>query len=104
MLGIKPILRGSREGKIEVIEKVRGRKQAIRSLADKFISQAASCAKQTIGITYTGCIEDAKYLAKIIKEKTKIKDILILKHEPATGSHLGPGALALYFESQTLRA
>ena len=104
VLGIKPILRGSREGKIEVFEKIRGRKQAIKSLADKYIELAKNHINQTIGITHTGCFEDAKYLAKLISDKVKVKEILILKHEPATGSHLGPGALALFFEGDKVRA
>ena len=29
------------------------------------------------------------------------KKLILLKHEPATGSHLGPGALALFFEGDS---
>ena len=37
---------------------------------------------------------------KLIRESPKApKDILLVDYEPVTGSHVGPGALALFFES-----
>lgn len=98
MLGIKPLLKGNEEGKIVPCGKVRGRKAAIKALADKYINLAQHAVLQIIGITYTSCKADAEYLADIIREKFNPKDILLLKHEPVTGSHLGPGAIALFFE------
>ena len=44
-----------------------------------------------------GCREDADKLAELLSKSRKPKEIIIVNHEPATGSHLGPKALALYF-------
>lgn len=97
VLGIKPLLKGSDEGKIVAFEKVRGRKKCIRTMAEKCISLAHNPKQQTIGITYADCREDAEYLANRIREELEPKEIILQKHEPATASHLGPGALALFF-------
>ena len=98
VLGIKPLLKGNEEGKIVAFEKIRGRKKAIKAMAEKYFSLARNAMKQTIGITYADCKADAEYLASLIQEKLAPKEIILLKHEPVTGSHIGPGALALFFE------
>ena len=36
-------------------------------------------------------------LRKLIENKLGKLKFIIEKHEPVTGSHIGPGALALYF-------
>ncbi len=97
MLGIKPLLKGSAEGKIVAFEKIRGRKKCIKTMAEKYATLAHNPANQTVGISYAGCREDAEYLANLIREKAEPKELIIAKHEPATASHLGPDALALFF-------
>ncbi|MBQ4157000.1 MAG: DegV family protein [Clostridia bacterium] len=98
LLGIKPLLKGNKEGKIVVFSKVRGRKQAIRAMADKFFQLADKAKNQLIGISHANCPEDVEYLIKLLSKQLPANRILTVKHEPVTGSHIGPGALALYFE------
>lgn len=98
VLGIKPLLKGNGEGKIVSFGKVRGRAKIIAALAEKYRELAKNLENQTVGISYADCKEDAEQLAALIKKANPPKKLLIVKHEPATGSHLGPGALALYFE------
>lgn len=101
LLGIKPLLKGSNEGKIVAFGKTRGRQNSINALAEKYFSLARLPEKQIIGISYADCREDAEYLASLIQKKLPPKELLLLKHEPVTGSHLGPGTLALFFEGNT---
>ena len=100
VLGIKPILKGNEEGKIVAFGKVRGRAKVISALAEKYNALVKDPKTQTVGISYADCREDAKVLADLINKTNPPKELLIVKHEPATGSHLGPGALALYFEGE----
>lgn len=100
VLGIKPILKGNEEGKIVAFGKVRGRAKVISALAEKYNALVKDPKTQTVGISYADCREDAKALADLINKTNPPKKLLIVKHEPATGSHLGPGALALYFEGE----
>lgn len=100
-LGIKPLLKGSEEGRIVAFGKIRGRTRAIDAMAEKYFTLAKNPELQTVGITYAGCREDAESLAQKLREKMPPKEFLILKHEPATGSHIGPGSLALFFEGDS---
>ena len=98
VLGIKPLLKGNENGKIVAFEKIRGRKKAIKAMAEKYFTLAQNPTHQTIAISHADCEEDAEYLASLLQEKLAPKEIILAKHEPATGSHIGPGALALFFE------
>ena len=100
VLGIKPLLKGNEEGKIVAFGKIRGRAKVIATLAEKYDTLVKEPEKQTVGISYCDCKEDAKALAELITRTNPPKKLIIVKHEPATGSHLGPGALALYFEGE----
>lgn len=98
VLGIKPLLKGNEEGKIVNFTSVRGRKKAIRALADRYREYAVIPAGQIVGISYAGCLKDAEALADEVKAICQPKEIIIVPHEPVTGSHVGPGMLALFFE------
>ena len=57
-----------------------------------------------VGIAQAGCREDAKYLMELLRKEHPPKEILPVEYEPVTGSHVGPGALALFFLSnETVR-
>ena len=47
-------------------------------------------------ITHGDCLEDAEYLAGLVREKMGIQDILINNIGTVIGSHTGPGVLALF--------
>lgn len=98
IMDIKPILKGDTEGKIVVECKARGRKQAIKALAEKYRDMVVAPEDQTVGISYGGRREDAVHLANLISKIAQPKKIWMVAHEPTTGSHVGPGMLALYFK------
>ncbi len=97
VLQIKPLLKGNSEGKIVAFHKLRGRKRAIEALADRYDKFAVEPEKQTVGIAHSACKKDADYLAELIKKNNPPKEIMMVDYEPVTGSHVGPGALALFF-------
>lgn len=100
MLNIKPILKGDTEGKIVSECNARGRKQAIKALAEKYKELVDKPEEQMIGISYGGQREDAVHLANLITKIAEPKKIWLVPHEPATGSHVGPGMLAVYFKGK----
>ena len=100
MLDIKPILKGDTEGKIVVNVKARGRKQAIKALASKYRDLVANAQDQIVGISYGGHRDDAVYLANLITKIAEPKNVWLVPHEPATGAHVGPGMIALYFKGK----
>lgn len=103
MIGIKPVLHVDPEGKLVSISKVRGRKQSIQALVNKMEENIGKYRdeKQPIFISHGDCIEDANYLAELVKERFGYDEFLINDVGPTIGAHSGPGTLALFFMSET---
>ena len=99
VLQIKPLLKGDPEGKIVCFAKVRGRQRAIEEMAKRYAELVVEPETQTVCIAHAECEADAQILASLIRRAKAPKDILIVDYEPVTGSHVGPGALALFFLS-----
>ena len=99
VLQIKPLLKGDPEGKIVCFAKVRGRQRAIEEMAKRYEELVVSPETQTVCISHADCEADAQILASMLRRSKPPKDILIVDYEPVTGSHVGPGALALFFVS-----
>lgn len=96
-LNIKPILHVDDEGRLINVGKVRGRKKSVQELAERMAKTAINPSEQTIFISHGDCIEDAEYLAQIIKERMNVRDVIISPVGPVIGAHSGPGTLALFF-------
>ena len=99
VLQIKPLLKGDPQGKIVCFAKVRGRQRAIEEMAKRYEELVVSPETQTVCISHADCEADAQILASMLRRSKPPKDILIVDYEPVTGSHVGPGALALFFVS-----
>lgn len=100
VLGIKPILKGGEDGQISAFDTVRSRKRSVKALASQYEKYVVNAGEQTIGIAHAACREDAEMLIDLIKNgEHPPKDILLVDYEPVTGAHVGPGAVALFFES-----
>lgn len=97
VLQIKPLLKGDEAGRIVSFAKVRGRKRSIEALAEQYDAQVAEPEAQTVGIAHAGCPADAAALRKLLRKNHPPRRILTVDYEPVTGSHVGPGALALFF-------
>lgn len=97
LANIKPILIGNSEGRIVSIGNVIGRKRSLQTIADHFDKNAVHDPDEIVAIAHSDCEKDALYLADLIKKKRTVKDVLIRCYEPGTGSHVGPGAVALFF-------
>ena len=97
VLQIKPILKGNEQGQIVCISKERGRRKAIRALAERYKAYVKDPWDQVVGIAHADCAEDAEYLGGLIREAGRPKHVMTVLYEPVTGSHVGAGTLALFF-------
>ena len=97
VLNIKPILKGNQKGEIVNIEKARGRKHAIKALAEKYNSIVKEPEAQVVGIAHADNEPEVSYLIDLLNEKNPPKEILSVCYEPVTGAHVGPGTVALFF-------
>lgn len=99
IVGIKPLLHVDDEGHLIAIGKTRGRKKSLTSLVDKMIATMGNHNNDVIMISHGDCIEDADFVASLIKAKTSVKEIITNCICPTIGSHSGPGTIALFFEA-----
>ncbi|MEC4184159.1 DegV family protein [Adlercreutzia sp. R21] len=98
LLNIKPVMHVDDEGHLIPLEKVRGRKKSLKALVDHMEQTAnAPVAEQTVFITHGDCLEDAEYVADLVRERFGVTDILINWVDPVIGAHSGPGTMALFF-------
>lgn len=97
VLGIKPVLHVDDEGHLINMSKVRGRKAAIKALADKLGETRDPSIDETVFISHADCRDDADTLKKILKAEYGVKTELITDIGPVIGAHSGPGTLALFF-------
>ena len=98
LLNIKPVMHVDDEGHLIPLEKVRGRKKSLKALVDHMEATAdAPVAEQTVFITHGDCLEDAEYVADLVRERFGVTDIVINYVDPVIGAHSGPGTMALFF-------
>ena len=97
VLNIKPILRGNEFGKIINIDKVRGNKKALQAMADTYDRIVKDAGSQTVCISHADNPEDTAYLIELLNRNNPPKEILSVMYEPVTGTHVGPGTVALFF-------
>ncbi len=97
MLNIKPVLHVDDEGKLIPMEKMRGRRKAVKALVDHMEKTADRPIEGPIFITHGDCIEDVQYLEELITEQFGPVDFVENYIDPVIGAHSGPGTLALFF-------
>lgn len=93
---IKPIIHMDENGKLQVVGKERGRKKSLNKIVDKAVEQIKGWDNDIAMITHGDCQEDAEYVAKLVRERLGIENILINNIGTVIGSHTGPGVVAVF--------
>ena len=96
LVQIKPIIHMDDNGKLQVIGKERGRKKSLNRIVDMAVEQSKGWDNDIIMITHWDCLDDAEYVAKLVREKMGIDNILINNIGTVIGSHTGPGVVAVF--------
>ena len=97
MLSIKPIMHTSDEGKLVPVGKARGRKAALKALLDSIERLAIRPEEQTMFICHADCEEEARAVARQIKDRFGTKTVHINYIGPVIGSHTGPNTMGIFF-------
>ena len=97
MLSIKPVMHVDNEGHLIKVGTARGRKASIKALADKAGQLGVDLENQVVFISHGDCLDDANYLADIMRSRFHVKDVVISYVGPVIGAHSGPGTIALFF-------
>ncbi len=96
-LGIKPVLHIDNEGHLINMGKARGRRASLTALVDKMAELAVEPQGQVAFISHGDCLEDAKAVEQMLKQRLGVKKVIISYVGPVIGAHTGPGVVALFF-------
>ena len=97
LLQIKPVLAFDDQGKLAVIEKVKGSKNVARYIGKKAAEGVCELDKYDVYVMHADNIEGAKIIEEIIKEKHPTANIKIQPIGPVIGAHCGPDTLAVVY-------
>lgn len=97
LLNIKPSAYLDDEGKLVQGEKIKGKKKALKFLANSIKERAINAENEVLYICHADCNEEAETLKSLVEEEIKFKEIVINYAGNAIGAHAGPGALAVIY-------
>ena len=90
-------------GKTTLLMKIRTKKNAVLAMTDKMLQDISSYDLGEIVVQHINCLDEAKELAKAIKDKLKV-NIDIMDIGPVIGLHVGPGTLGIaYYTLKAMR-
>ena len=101
ILSIKPILSFNNEGKLFILDKVRGTRKAITYIKNKLETEGPD-ELEYLFIVHTGNVSAAEELRSYVVEQFGFEPYVSVMG-PVIGSHVGPGAFALGYISKSLR-
>ena len=101
MLSIKPVLYVPDEGTLDVAKKVRGRKNALKTIYASIKADLSACddnAGKPVHILNADCREDAEFIEKSLREDfPELGEITITSLGVVIGAHCGPGLLTIFY-------
>lgn len=97
MLRIKPLIHVNEEGKLTSVGKARGREASLKALIDTMERTIIDPADQTIFISHSDCLADARQVAQMARDRLGVKNAYINYIGPVIGAHTGPGTVALFY-------
>ena len=96
MVKVKPIIHMDDNGALQVIGKERGRKKSLHKIVDMAVERSKGWDNEIIMITHGDCLEDAEYVAKLVREKMGVENVFIHNIGTVIGRHTGPGVVATF--------
>jgi len=100
VLNIKPILHTDNEGRLVAVEKIRGRKQAIKRLIEIYGEKAENPGKSPVYFCHSDSPEDLSFMGDMLKQEYGLTPDRIIDVGPVIGSHIGPGTVAIFYEAK----
>ncbi len=101
LLKVKPILHVTNEGKLVALQKARGRRSSLSTMADLMVDRITDPAGQTVFISHGDCLAEAEQVGQMIAERFGVKTIVYNHIGPIIGAHSGPGTIAVFFLGST---
>ena len=99
LIGVRPLIHMSQEGKMVSVGTAKGRQKAIQYLVDKVGELGDQIEKHRICIGHTDAPEIARQLGAMITEKYGHQNIVYVDVNPTAGSHCGPNGVGVCFHA-----
>ena len=97
MLDLKPVITETREGKLNSVAKLRGRKKAINYLLDQAVENIVDPKESMIIVLHADAREEADKIRTQLMTRLPEAEVRIYPVGPVIGAHCGPGTLAICF-------
>ncbi len=102
LLNIKPVLSFTNEGKLTVVEKVRGMKKAFAYALAKTEKFKPVEENRMMRIVHTDAEKDAEELADMVEKRWGYRPEISIMG-PVIGSHVGPGSVSMIWLTKEIR-
>lgn len=99
LIGVRPLIHMSQEGKMVSVGTAKGRAKAIDFLVNKVGELGSEIQKHRICIGHSDAPEIARELARLIEEKYGPQNIVLVDVNPTAGSHCGPNGVGVCFHA-----
>lgn len=100
LLGVKPVLKVTDEGKIEKVDTIKGSRNVCRYLTDLCVNNYVKGSGVEMTILHGDNLSAAEMLQQSLKENLPEAQTNIQLVGPVIGSHCGPGILGIVFYSK----
>ncbi|MDF2588071.1 MAG: degV family protein [Anaerocolumna sp.] len=99
MINVKPILVVNNEGALVAAGTVRGRKKSLTTIVNNMENNMGKYKDEnkTVCVVHGDALEDAEFVANLIKERLNIDKVIINFVSPSIGAHSGPGAIGICY-------
>ena len=99
LIGVRPLIHMSQEGKMVSVGTAKGRNNAMTYLVNKVGELGDDIANHRICIGHTDAPEIARQIGAMITEKYGPQNIVYVDVNPTAGSHCGPNGVGVCFHA-----
>lgn len=96
-LDIKPIGKATDKGRIDVLERVRGRNKSLKRLIGLMEEMGSNLQEKIVGISHLDCFQEAQRLKETVEDKIKPRQVILGKIGTTMGTYAGKGGIILSF-------
>jgi DegV family protein with EDD domain len=97
ILNIKLFMGASKEGTLEVLEKIRGTQNALKRLMEKVGEVRHDFEKDVLAVAHSNCEERARSVMEQLLQKYPFKDVIFANMGPVIGTYAGEGGVLIAY-------
>lgn len=98
-LRVMPVLHIDDDGRLVIVDKVQGRKAALRSLVKRVRETWSPELDETIWVAHSDALPDAEMIAALLRGTVPEAQVAIGPLSPIIGVHTGPGMVSVFFRT-----